>query len=261
MKTSQPRAMPIAQSETGNCAAIDVKISSDMPLPMPRSVMSSPIHMMRPVPAVIVMTMSRIAYQASFVMSCEHSGAPGREQRARTGDGDERRRLEHAERDGEVARVLREARLARLALLVEGLEVGDDHAQQLHDDRRGDVGHDAQREDRQLEQCTAREEVDQLVEAGCPLARRETRLHVPEVHERCRDEGAEPEQGDDAQGESDLAAKIRRAEDPPDGVEHSSSCSSFAERVALVGLSPYAARACRDPRESYARSRQARTSG
>ncbi len=73
---SQPREMPIAQSEPGNCAAIDVKISSDMPLPMPRSVMSSPIHMMRPVPAVIVMTMSRIAYQASFVMSCEHSGAP-----------------------------------------------------------------------------------------------------------------------------------------------------------------------------------------
>ena len=54
-------------------AEIDVKMSSDMPLPMPRSVMSSPIHMMRPVPAVMVMTMSRTAYQVSFVSSSEHS--------------------------------------------------------------------------------------------------------------------------------------------------------------------------------------------
>ena len=34
---------------------MDVKISSDMPLPTPLSVTSSPIHMIRPVPAVSVM--------------------------------------------------------------------------------------------------------------------------------------------------------------------------------------------------------------
>ena len=39
-------------------ATIEVKMSSDMPLPMPRSVMSSPSHMIRPVPAVMVTTMS-----------------------------------------------------------------------------------------------------------------------------------------------------------------------------------------------------------
>ncbi len=44
-----------------------------MPLPMPRSVMSSPSHMMRPVPAVMVTTMSRIAAGESFVISCWHS--------------------------------------------------------------------------------------------------------------------------------------------------------------------------------------------
>ena len=38
-------------------AAIEVKISSDMPLPTPRSVISSPSHMITAVPAVIVMTM------------------------------------------------------------------------------------------------------------------------------------------------------------------------------------------------------------
>ncbi len=42
----------------GNWATMEVKMSSDMPLPMPRSVMSSPNHMMRPVPAVMVMMMS-----------------------------------------------------------------------------------------------------------------------------------------------------------------------------------------------------------
>ena len=38
--------------------------------------MSSPIHMMRPVPAVMVMTMSMMAYQESSVMSWLHSAAP-----------------------------------------------------------------------------------------------------------------------------------------------------------------------------------------
>ena len=51
-------------------------MSSDIPFPMPRSVMSSPIHMMRPVPAVMVMTMSMIAYQESSVMSWLHSATP-----------------------------------------------------------------------------------------------------------------------------------------------------------------------------------------
>ena len=44
-----------------------------MPLPTPRSVMSSPIHMMRPVPAVIVRTMSTVAHQAVFEISEEHA--------------------------------------------------------------------------------------------------------------------------------------------------------------------------------------------
>ena len=45
---------------SGSRAAIEVKISSDMPLPMPRSVISSPSHMITPVPAVIVTTMIMI---------------------------------------------------------------------------------------------------------------------------------------------------------------------------------------------------------
>ena len=74
-RISQPFDSLIDQSDCGKRAAIDVKMSSDIPLPMPRSVMSSPIHMMRPVPAVMVMTMSRMAYQDSLVMRLEQAGA------------------------------------------------------------------------------------------------------------------------------------------------------------------------------------------
>ena len=41
----------------GMRATMEVKMSRDMPLPMPLSVMSSPSHMIRPVPAVMVTIM------------------------------------------------------------------------------------------------------------------------------------------------------------------------------------------------------------
>ena len=67
----------MAHMAAGNVAAIEVKMSSDMPLPMPRSVTSSANHMMRPVPAVIVMIMSSCAHHASLVSRSWHSGTPG----------------------------------------------------------------------------------------------------------------------------------------------------------------------------------------
>ena len=56
-KTAQPRSWRSAHSVAGKVATTWVKIRIDMPLPMPRSVISSPNHMMTAVPAVIVMTM------------------------------------------------------------------------------------------------------------------------------------------------------------------------------------------------------------
>ena len=60
-KTTQPwepgRATFRPHSALGKVAAIWVKIITDMPLPTPRSVISSPIHMMTLVPAVIVKIM------------------------------------------------------------------------------------------------------------------------------------------------------------------------------------------------------------
>ena len=75
-KTSKPRDCQIAHIDAGKAAAIEVKIRIDMPLPMPRSVTSSANHMMRPVPAVIVMIMSSCAHHTSLVSSCSHSGMP-----------------------------------------------------------------------------------------------------------------------------------------------------------------------------------------
>ena len=45
----------------GKVATIWVKINRDMPLPTPRSVISSPIHMMIEVPAVMIRIMTTMA--------------------------------------------------------------------------------------------------------------------------------------------------------------------------------------------------------
>ena len=66
--TPQPRVRRISPSAEGKVAAMDVKMSSDMPLPTPFSVIRSPSHMMIAVPAVIVMMMISTVSQVSFGM-------------------------------------------------------------------------------------------------------------------------------------------------------------------------------------------------
>ena len=64
---------------------IEVKISSDMPLPMPRSVMSSPSHMMTAVPAVIVrtiVTMTQMRLVRDQVLAAALEQPPGLRARA-----------------------------------------------------------------------------------------------------------------------------------------------------------------------------------
>ncbi len=75
-KTSKPRDVAMAHMAAGNCAAIEVKMRMDMPLPTPRSVTSSANHMMRPVPAVSVMIISSWAHHTSLVSSALHSAMP-----------------------------------------------------------------------------------------------------------------------------------------------------------------------------------------
>ena len=155
--------------------------------------------------------------------------AGGAEQLTAAGDRDQRGGLQQRERDREVARVLRQPRLARLTLLVEGLEVRDDDAQQLHDDRRRDVRHDAEGEDRQLQQRAAGEQVDQRQQTLGAGALPEAGLHVGEVDERRRDVRAEAIEGDDRQGECDLPTKVGCTEDPRDGAEQEDASRGDAD--------------------------------
>ncbi len=58
-------------SSPGNTAMTWVKIISDMPLPTPRSVISSPSHMITAVPAVMVITIVMIGEDAESLMSSD----------------------------------------------------------------------------------------------------------------------------------------------------------------------------------------------
>ena len=107
------------------------------------------------------------------------------EQGATAGEGDDARGLEQGEAEREVTGVLGDLGLAGLALLLERLESRDDHNEKLQDDGGGDVGHDPQREDRQLEERPTREQVDQAVEPAV-LEVRDAGLDVGDVDTRGR---------------------------------------------------------------------------
>ena len=85
----------------------------------------------------------------------EGTAAAGSEQEHQPGG------LQRGERDRDVARVLGDLALADGALLLEFLQLRDDHAEDLHDDAGGDVGHDAQREDREALEAAAGEQVEE----------------------------------------------------------------------------------------------------
>ncbi len=129
------------------------------------------------------------------------------------GQRHDRGALQQCQGHREVAGVLRHLGLAGLAFLAQLFEPRDDHGQQLHDDAGGDVGHDAHREDRQLEQRAAREQVDQRVDL-----RRVTALDLLDalldvggvVDAGRRQRGTDPVEDDDAEGEENLPSEVGR---------------------------------------------------
>ena len=62
---------------TGKRATMLAKMSSDMPLPIPRCVISSPIHMMSAVPAISEMTITRLVNQNGGSPGPDVGSAPG----------------------------------------------------------------------------------------------------------------------------------------------------------------------------------------
>ena len=85
------------------------------------------------------------------------------------GQRDVHRRLEDPQADRQIAGVLGEFGRSRLSLFVKLLEPRDDDAQKLDDDRRRDVGHDAERENGQLEHRPARKHVEEIEEITLAL--------------------------------------------------------------------------------------------
>jgi len=151
---------------------------------------------------------------------------------------DERGGLQDGQTQGQVAGVLRDLRLAGLALLAELLEAGDHDSEQLQDDRRGDVRHDAEREDRQVQQRPAGEQVQQVeyAAAGAGVVHRfETRLHVGVGHTGARQGGAQPVQRDHRYCEQQFLAQVRRPERTGKGGEQLLPPARGYRRVRRVG--------------------------
>ena len=139
------------------------KMMSDMPLPMPRSVICSPSHMMNAVPVVSEMMVISTKPMPGLMtmlpcMACRPVAMP-----KDCIEGQDHR---------EVAGPLRDLAPAQFAFLLQLFERGDDHGEQLQDDGRRDVGHDAQGEDGQPPDVAAREQVEEA-EDGALVAREE----------------------------------------------------------------------------------------
>src|SRR5215475_6149401 len=71
-----------------------------------------------------------------------------------------RERLNNAERDGQITRVLRDLAPAEFTLFLEALKVREHDGHQLKNDGRRDVRHDAERENRELAEVAAAEKVE-----------------------------------------------------------------------------------------------------
>src|SRR5699024_5900496 len=114
-------------------------------------------------------------------------------------------------------------RLTGGAFLVQRLEARDDHPQKLDDDARSDIGHDAQSEDRQLQQRAAAEEVDHRESALIELGRSHAFLHLGVIDAGRGNEGAESEDDKNAQGEEEFVPQVGRSDGPPDCADQASS--------------------------------------
>ena len=101
----------------------------------------------------------------------------------------------------QIAGVLVERLAARLAFLLQRLELRRHRGQQLDDDRGRDVRHDVQREDRHAVDAAAGEHVEHAEDAAG--LRREDLLAGVGIDAGQRDVGAEPIDEQRAQGEPD----------------------------------------------------------
>ena len=242
---SRPR--PLVALICANCdGMLDTtlaKINNDMPLPMPRCVTVSPIHMSRDVPAVSTSTTRSTRGGGEVGQDVDLGRVAGAAQQTAAAVVEQerqRRRLQHRDGHREVAGPLGDLALADGPLLLPLLQLGDDHRQDLHDDRAGDVGHDAQREDGEVRQARAREELQVGEHATRLLGLALQRRDGVEIDARSRHVGAEPVEGEHAQREQDLVPEVGDPEHVPQAGQHDCSPSAASTERRRTAWRPSA---------------------
>ena len=173
-----------------------------VPLPMPRAVICSPIHIRNMVPPTSVMMQEKRKNQPGSITAGAEAAMHALE-----ADGDAVG-LEHGDQHGQIAGVLIELLAALLALLLQRLQRGDGGGHQLDDDAGADVGHDVQREDGHAPQRAAGEHVEHAEDAAAVL--RQHLAHHRGVDAGDRDVGAEPVDDQRAEGEPDALLEFGR---------------------------------------------------
>jgi hypothetical protein len=156
----------VVTSAPGKPWMIEKKISSDMPLPMPRSVICSPSHITNTAPIVRISVVeirkkkprAHDRRRAGRVQALQEHGVAVA--------------LHERQHDGGVARPLRQLLAAVLAFLLHLLDGREDGGQQLEHDAGGDVRHDAEREHRRARQRAADEQVVDAEQRALVLAER-----------------------------------------------------------------------------------------
>ena len=154
-----------------------------------------------------------------------HLGVPLEEDRDAHG-------LHDRQQNRPVACVLGDLAATELPFFRQPLQIRPDDGQQLQDDRRADVRHDAEREDRHLRQVLSREHVVQPENAGArALHQRPERLPVDAGG---RDLAAHPVHGQQPQREQHAVAQLRNGEDVLDAFDHDYASTSVVPPAAAI---------------------------
>ncbi len=183
-------------------------------MPIPRWVINSPSHITKAVPAVIVRTIRATRPGVVVGDQVDPVGeGPGVEEIGEAG------RLDQGEDHRDVTGPLGDDLATAFALVLEGLQPRDHDREQLHDDRGGDVGKDAEGEHGELLEGTAGEQVQQAVDAAGLL------LGLPdpdgiEIDAGHRQGGPQAVDREHGQREEDLPPKIGNGEHMPEHGKH-----------------------------------------
>ncbi len=145
-------------------------------------------------------------------------------------DGD-KQRLNATEDDGQVSRPLGNLASAKLSLFLQFSQRLVDHSQQLQNDGRRDVGHDAQGEDRQLACVATAEHVNKAEEGtATPLKQRGQFVGVDARRGHVRSQAVD---GQEAEREEHTLAQVRDAENVRQLIEQVRHGSHYAKTSNL----------------------------